>query len=327
MKKHLLVGVGVTVLVVAGALVFGRSGKPGSLDSGLYSSLVAVPVLELPQTAAQLVAQAADKEARAVEVVRAVATMSQPDMLPFVVSAICRVAPEVAATTAATAVSLQPNEALPIAQSALTAAPAMVGAIVEAVCRQSPQYHSYVALLAAQEVPAARYQILLAVSDSVPALAPHLELAKSQASGQSLGTLLRRADELAYVEQVESAKRSLVHDAVQKSASPTLNPEGQEAPHALRLERATSVMDAVASEDGNARRLLASLDRSASQSLQQAKPGASVNPLLASFTPSFSAPIITPITPPGGIREYQLEYSIYGLIVLTPGTPRTYSSP
>jgi len=325
MKRHLLAGVGVTVVVLAGALAFGRSDKSALLNDGLYSNLATVPVLELPQTAAQLVTQAADKAAKAAEVVRAVATVSQPDLLPFVVSAICQVAPEAAATTAATAVSLPPNEALPIAQSAITAAPTMVAAIVEAVCRQTPQYHSYVALLAAQEAPAARDQILHAVADSVPALAPHLEQARSQASGQPLGALLRRADELAYAEQVESAKRSLVHDAVQNPAGTTLSPAGQEAPHELRLERATSVMDAVASEDGNARALLASLDRSANRTL--AKPGASVNPLLPSFTPMFSAPVITQLPPPSGGGEYGFEFSIFGLTKLTPGTPRTYSSP
>ena len=326
MKKHLLIGLGVTAFVLAGVLAFGLSGKSGSQNGGLYSSLANVPVLELPQAAAQLVAQAADKEAKAAEVVRAVATVSQPDMLPFIVSAICRVAPEAAATTVATAVSLQPTWALPIAQSAVTAAPASVAAIVEAVCRQTPQYHSYVAQLAAHEVPAANEQILHAVSDSVPALAPHIEQAKSQASGQSLGALLRRADELAYAEQVETAKRSLVHDAVQKSAGTTLNGQSQDVSRELRLERATSVMDAVASEDGNARRFLASLDRSASQSLQ-AKPGSSLNPLFPSFTPLFDAPhFAPPFTPP--FRHIPpTEILINSLPLITPGTGRNYCSP
>jgi len=122
--------------VVTAALLFALpvlAGKAPQVEA-LKRSLKAVPVLELPAKAAQMVsdAKADERESVALAVVVAVAQF-KPAALVSVVGAIVRVAPEMASSIAKTAAKQQPKQASAIAQAAVAAAPGQADKIVVAV--------------------------------------------------------------------------------------------------------------------------------------------------------------------------------------------------
>jgi hypothetical protein len=128
MKKAIYVRIGAVAFVCAGiavaALLAGSSEAVVVGDTPLQAlGQAATP--EVPVVAARLVAQAAPefREAKALEVVRAVNAMVQPASLPYVVNAIAQSSPEVAAVVVAEAAALRPELAPRLARAALDAAP------------------------------------------------------------------------------------------------------------------------------------------------------------------------------------------------------------
>lgn len=128
MKNTIYVRIGAVVFVCAGiavaALLAGSSEAVVVGDTPLQAlSQAATP--GVPAVAARLVAQAAPefREARALEVVRAVNAMVQPASLPYVVNAIAQSSPEVAAAVVVEAATLRPELAPRLARAALDAAP------------------------------------------------------------------------------------------------------------------------------------------------------------------------------------------------------------
>ena len=124
--------------VVAAALLFALpalAGKAPQVEA-LKKSLKAVPVLELPAKAAQLVSEATtdERESVALGVVVAVAQF-KPAALASVVGAVVRVAPDLAVAIAKTAASLQSKQAGAITQAAAMAAPGQMDKIVSAVAQ------------------------------------------------------------------------------------------------------------------------------------------------------------------------------------------------
>ena len=128
MRNTIYVRIGAVVFVCGGvavaALLAGSSGAVVVGNTPLLT-LHQAATPEIPAVAARLVAQADPefREAKALEVVRAVNAMVQPASLPYVVNAITQNSPEVAAVVVAEAAVLRPELAPRLARAALDAAP------------------------------------------------------------------------------------------------------------------------------------------------------------------------------------------------------------
>jgi len=136
---------------------------------GIKKSLSAVPVLEMPAKAAQLVSEtsAADRSAMSLAVIQAVSQL-KPTAIAPVVGAVVRVIPDEAASIAALATKLQPKQASAITRAAVAAAPSQTGKIVAAVCKQAPKKYDEVATAAIQVAPGAGKEISEAVALTLP---------------------------------------------------------------------------------------------------------------------------------------------------------------
>jgi len=300
MNKNLLKNLAIAAVVAAGGLAVGlfRTSAPQMQN---ISSLISGPVLELPANAARLVAQAADKQATAAEVMRAMTGIAQPDMIPPVVSAICHAAPETAGATVAAALAAQPGSVIAIAKAAMAAAPGSVAEIVAAVCRQTPQAHNVVAFIAVQQVPNATDKILNAISESMPDLAPHIAAAKTYSGDLSVSSILKRADALAQDLAVEEAK-------VAKLTSAKNLDRDLAAPHEVPMGPFVSANNATTANGPahRARTQLSFMDQSVHAAFGEV------------ILPRFGAPFVAL---GGNIKEV----SVNDLIVIEPG--QNYSRP
>jgi len=155
MKKLSIAAVPLTIGCVV-LLAF----KPAPQNGSIFNTLAGVPAVELPETAAALVAEApvAKKAAVMSEVLRISATLAKPEVLAYMVSAICKSSPEIAGLTVETSVSLQPGEVLPITKAAVVAAPSSVESIMAGACRVAPQ--AYVAIAQVAGAPVSQAQPL-----------------------------------------------------------------------------------------------------------------------------------------------------------------------
>ena len=199
MKTRLMKKVGIAAVPLTIGCAMLLSFKPTVQNASVFDVLAGVPVVELPETAARLVAQAsaANKAAVMGEVLRASAALARPEVLAYMVSAICKSSPEIAGLTVETSVSLQPGEILPITKAALAAAPNSVESIVASGCRVAPRSYIAVAQMANAEVPQARERILRGVITAMPSMNGYVERARSYASHDSILDLLNKAQELA----------------------------------------------------------------------------------------------------------------------------------
>lgn len=217
-----------TVAVAAVPLALGCAAlfaiKSDSQNASVFTTLANVPVVEMPEAAAQLVAKAPAAQRAAVvsEVLQAVNSLAKPDVTPYAVSAICRTAPEVAQQVAQVAVSLRPAEALPITKAAVAAAPGSVEQIVSAVCRQVPAQFASVAQVAGLESPRAQDQILRGVVSAVPSVETYVEKARTYSADGSLGSVLRKADEMAFTAAQEQAKSTTTLAMGSTATTPTM---------------------------------------------------------------------------------------------------------
>ena len=155
MKKRVLNSVIVGLVLLSACVTLAELLRPAPPQNGALDSAFGVPALEVPQTAAQRVAQAPESEKPEVarELVRQVAAMDRPGATPFTVSAISQASPDLAAEVAATAVALRPEETLAISKAAIDAVPAHAVAIVAAVSRVAPKASVQVAAIAVAARP------------------------------------------------------------------------------------------------------------------------------------------------------------------------------
>jgi hypothetical protein len=147
-----------------------------------FMALSSVPVPEIPAKAADLVRTAAvsDREQTAQDVLRAVSVIARPGVLPYVVSAICRAAPEAAGSVVETAAELQPEDVLIFSQAALCAAPSQVEQIVFAACTVEPASWANLVLVASRQLPSADNLILAGLVSALPGQQIYLEKAERQ---------------------------------------------------------------------------------------------------------------------------------------------------
>jgi hypothetical protein len=185
--------------------------NPKPQHKTIFDILTRLPVLEVPEHAAQMVARAspADRPAVAREVVQAVTALSRSGITPYAVSAICKAAPDVAPHVAATAASLQPQDAVPIAKAAVAAAPAYAENIVFAVCLEAPQAFALVAVAASEEVPNRPQEIYRGVANALPDVGQRLERARSYCGDAPVADVMQKTFELAAAEQDEEMARGM----------------------------------------------------------------------------------------------------------------------
>jgi hypothetical protein len=176
-----------TVVVSAGAAWAGDSPQVKSA----VKTLRAVSAIEMPATAAKLVAQAqADQREAVAGSVTTAALQVRPTSALAVVGAIARLAPEAAAPTVVKAATLQPKNLSDIVSAAASAAPGQVAKIVEALCKVMPTKYALIATAAAKAVPTAAKEIVAAVTAAVPNLRPFVNRATSDFGGQDAGVAL-----------------------------------------------------------------------------------------------------------------------------------------
>lgn len=221
MSKRFLrrVAVAAVPLTFGCAVLFAIKSDPQ--NATVFTTLANVPVLELPEAAAQIVAKSPVAQRSAVlgEVLHAVSALAKPEVTPYAVSAICRATPAVAGQVAQMAVSMQPGDALSITKAAVAAAPGSVEQIVSAVCRQVPQQFTSVAQVAGQESPRAQQEILRGVINALPSMETYVEKAKSYSADGSLASVLRKADELAFTVAQEQAKSGSANTLLAQSVT------------------------------------------------------------------------------------------------------------
>jgi len=154
--------------------------------------------LELPTVAANLVAQATPetREAKAVEVVRAVNALACPSALPFVVGAITELAPSVAPTVVAEANQLQPAASLATVSAAALVAPAQTSEIVMRAVQQQPATYAQIALVAAQSAPTRGSEILSGVSAALPQVQAFVSRAVGLSSQPDVVTVISQVNQM-----------------------------------------------------------------------------------------------------------------------------------
>ena len=176
-----------------------------------FLALSRVPVPEMPAKAADLVqaAPVLERETTAAAVLRAVATIARPGVMPFVVSAICRRNPEVSGTVVATAIQLQPQDVPYICRAAVCAAPDRVEQVVESACLARPDSFANVALVAFGRLPAANNLILYGLTNALPGLKPYLDQAAQRGGTNDFVALIHQTVQLlADAAKAEKTKQS-----------------------------------------------------------------------------------------------------------------------
>lgn len=175
--KHIL-ALTLTIGLLGSAAV--SAGEPGR-KSAIAQRLAAVPVAELPATAAELVRSARSSERAAVtcEVIREALARSPRAGCP-IVAAVAKAVPKAAPVAAVTAALDQPRSAAELAQAAAAAAPSQAGNIVEAVCRAVKHDYRRIALAVASVVPNGGKEILGGVAAALPELEPGISAGLKQ---------------------------------------------------------------------------------------------------------------------------------------------------
>ena len=173
MKTIVIITLGVAFLTACNS--FGKDAPKANPFNGTLS---AVPAVELPAKAADLVAQAkaSDREATTINVVKSAVTMS-PTAARHIVGAIARAVPDMAPLAAGTAAAEQPKQAGVIAKAAAAAAPSQAGKIVVAVCRAVPKEYRNIAVAVLEAVPGSGNEIVNAVAAALPELKVGIEQA------------------------------------------------------------------------------------------------------------------------------------------------------
>lgn len=165
--------------------------------SAARKALKAVPAVELPAKAAEMVAQAKPEDC---DLAAAAVVTAALDVRPIstiaVVSAIARQTPAAAPMAAAKAALLQPKKLADITAAAASAAPKQAASIVEALCKAMPAKYAVIATVAAKIVPTASQEIVAAVTAAIPSLKPFVDKAASEYAGTnpSVSLLMTRTD-------------------------------------------------------------------------------------------------------------------------------------
>lgn len=134
MIKKKLITMAALFVAIAAFTVTSSNALTSSQVREIKSTVLSVPVPEMPAKAAELVslAQKKDQQAVAVTVVRAVVSKHQA-AAPLVVSAISKVAPELAPVVALAAAEIAKDQTKMIARAAAIAAPAQARQIASVV--------------------------------------------------------------------------------------------------------------------------------------------------------------------------------------------------
>lgn len=154
----------------------------------IKKAVATVPGAEISAKAAQLVAQAADKDRKEVALitVREVASKRPGAIIP-VIGAIAKAAPEVSVSVAEEAVKLVDYLAPEIAKAAAAGAPAHADKIAAATAKMAPKSATKVTLYVASVVPDQALKVVETVVAMVPA-------AQTEISNEpSLARLTRRS--------------------------------------------------------------------------------------------------------------------------------------
>jgi hypothetical protein len=155
------------------------------------------PALELPATAAELVAKAKfrDRKETAVEVAR-LAIRLNPAAAAAVVNGIGSVAPDFVADIAGTVVSERAEVLSQVVTAAVCVRPSAAHEIVIAVCRVAPREYPRAALAASCASAESGRQILKAVAEIEPELRPFIdvELARYSRTAPPVPICLERAE-------------------------------------------------------------------------------------------------------------------------------------
>jgi hypothetical protein len=185
-KTNVIGALAIACAGVTGAIFLSGGVNPPVADDSALSLLGRASTLEMPAVAAQLAAQTPldTREAKAVEILRAVNGLAGSSALPFVVGAMSESSPSVAAAVAGEASQLQPAASLPCVKAAISAAPVQTAAIVSSVVQQQPSAYSRVVLVAGDTVPTRSAEILGGLSAALPQLQPLVSRAVGQAASQ-----------------------------------------------------------------------------------------------------------------------------------------------
>lgn len=145
-------------------------------SADLEKNLAGSTASELSASAAHLVAiaQATDKEAVAVVVVRTAITRN-PAAFASVLTSVVQESPASAAVVANAAANLLPKRIGVIAKVTAAAAPSQAGAIVAALMKQFPNEYGIIAGGAAKGAPASGREILAVIAKKIPALKSSIE--------------------------------------------------------------------------------------------------------------------------------------------------------
>ncbi len=180
------------------ALLLTIPSASGSNPATPFLALAAVPVPEIPAKAAELVqtAPAAQRGQTLQEVMRAVSAVARPGVLPFVVNAISRGAPEMAGSVTSLAMGLQPEDEFYFCRAATCAAPGQAREILEAACRADPPNYANFAIVVWQQAPAAGGAILAGLTAAVPGLGHFLERAEIEVGTNNLQEVVIKTTQL-----------------------------------------------------------------------------------------------------------------------------------
>ena len=138
-------------------------------SKAIQKAVADVRVPELAAKAAQLVAQASEKDKEGVALATVEAVISKhPGAAPEVVAAICKVAPATSASVAAAAATLVPYDASEIAIAASKAAPAQAARIAVAVAKVAPRDRFKIAAAVINAVPLASTKVAESLATTFP---------------------------------------------------------------------------------------------------------------------------------------------------------------
>ena len=135
------------LLIAAAALTVTSSQALTSIQiQEIKTSVLSVPIPEMPAKAAALVkaAEKKDRQAVAITAVRAI-VVKHKAAAPLVISAISKVAPELAPVVAAAGAEIATEQAATIANAAAVAAPQQAPEVAVAVAKAAPTQSSSVA--------------------------------------------------------------------------------------------------------------------------------------------------------------------------------------
>lgn len=145
MKRNKLTTFAALLVAIAALTVTSSQALTSIQIQEIRTTVLSVPVPEMPATAAALVkkAQKKDRQAVAITAVRAI-VVKHKAAAPLVISAIVKVAPELAPVVAAAGAEIAVDQAAMIANAAAVAAPAKALEVSVAVAKAAPAQSSSV---------------------------------------------------------------------------------------------------------------------------------------------------------------------------------------